>query len=72
MHIDDEKKFDKRNVASNIKSGVFSQKEYEIYLSKLLDVSDKIFFPEPEEPEPGDQGGPKKKEEKKKTTGKRK
>jgi hypothetical protein len=46
MHIDEDKKFDKRNIAKNIKNGIISQKEYEIYLSKLQDVSDKLFNPE--------------------------
>ncbi len=68
MHIDDGKKFDRRNIAGNIKGGVFSQKEYEIYLSRLPDVSDKMFNPEAEELESPDQTEPKKKEEKKKTT----
>lgn len=69
MHIDDGKKFDIRNIAGNIKGGVFSQKEYEAYLSRLPDVSDKIFYLEAEEAESAE---PKKKEEKKKTAGKRK
>jgi len=46
MHIDEQKKFDKRNIERNIKNGMVSQKDYEIYLSKLLDVSDKISNPE--------------------------
>jgi hypothetical protein len=46
MHIDASKKFDRRNVERNIKNGVIAQKEYEIYLSRLSDVSDKIFNPE--------------------------
>ena len=46
MHIDENKRFDKRNVERNIKSGIISQKDYEIYLSKLPDNSDKIFNPE--------------------------
>jgi hypothetical protein len=43
MHIDEDKKFDKRNIAKNIKSGVITQKDYEIYLSKLPDASEKLF-----------------------------
>jgi hypothetical protein len=43
MHIDENKKFDKRNIERNIKDGVITQKDYEIYLSKLADVSDKLF-----------------------------
>jgi len=46
MHIDEDKKFDKRNVARNIKSGIISQKDYEIFLSKLPDASSKLFNPE--------------------------
>ena len=43
MHIDEEKKFDKRNIAKNVKNGIIAQKDYEFYLSKLPDVSDKLF-----------------------------
>jgi hypothetical protein len=46
MHIDEDKKFDKRNVARNIKSGIISQKDYETFVSKLPDVSNKLFNPE--------------------------
>jgi len=46
MHIDENKKFDKRNIERNIKDGIITQKDYEIYLSKLPDVSDKLFDPE--------------------------
>jgi len=46
MHIDENKKFDKRNIAKNVKNGVIVQKDYEFYLSKLPDVSDKLFNPE--------------------------
>lgn len=46
MHIDESKKFDKRNIERNIKNGVIAQKDYEIHLSRLPDASDKIFFPE--------------------------
>ena len=45
MHIDEDKKFDKRNIARNMKSGVITQKDYEIFLSKLPDVSAKLFSP---------------------------
>jgi hypothetical protein len=48
MHIDDSKKFDKRNVQRNIKDGIFTQKDYDGYLSKLPDVGDKACFPEAE------------------------
>ena len=43
MHIDENKKFDKRNIGKNIKSRIITQKDYEIYLSKLPDVSDKLY-----------------------------
>ena len=43
MHIDENKKFDKRNIEKNIKSRIMTQKDYEIYLSKLPDVSDKLY-----------------------------
>ena len=43
MHIDENKKFDKRNIGKNIKNGIITQKDYEIYLSKLPDAGDKLF-----------------------------
>jgi len=46
MHIDENKRFDKRNVERNVKNGIITPKDYEIYLSKLPDVSDKLFDPE--------------------------
>jgi len=46
MHTDENKKFDKRNIERNVKKGIITQKDYEIYLSKLPDVSDKAFNPE--------------------------
>ncbi len=46
MHIDEGKKFDKRNIERNLKEGIITQKEYELYLSRLPDVSDKIYIPE--------------------------
>lgn len=46
MHVDESKKFDKRNIERNIKDGLITLKDYESYLSKLPDVSDKIYFPE--------------------------
>jgi hypothetical protein len=46
MHIDENKKFDKRNIEKNIRSRIILQKEYEIYLSKLPDISDKIYNPD--------------------------
>ena len=46
MHIDEDKKFDKRNIMMNLKNGIITQKDYEILLSKLPDASDKLFNPE--------------------------
>lgn len=43
MHIDEQKKFDKRNVARNIKNGIISQKDYETFVSRLPDASSKVF-----------------------------
>jgi len=43
MHIDEDKKFDKRNIARNVKNGIITQKDYETFLSKLPDVSNKLF-----------------------------
>jgi hypothetical protein len=54
MHIDEDKKFDKRNIRMNIKNGVITQKEYEILLSKLPDASDKLFNPEETSPDLGE------------------
>ena len=46
MHIDENKKFDKRNIERNVKNGIITQRDYEVHLSKLPDVSDKLFDPE--------------------------
>ncbi len=77
MHIDEQKKFDIRNIERNIKAGIITQKDYEAYLSKLPDVSDKIFNPEepPDEQEESElkrktEETAKKKETKKKTKAK--
>ena len=43
MHTDEQKKFDIRTMERNTKSGIITQKDYETYLSKLPDVSDKVF-----------------------------
>jgi len=45
MHIDEQKQFDKRNIERNIKNGIITRKDYEIYLSKLPDASGNIFNP---------------------------
>ncbi len=41
MHIDESKKFDKRTIERNLKEGIVSAKEWEQFLKKLPDVSDK-------------------------------
>jgi len=46
MHTDENKIFDKRNMERNIKNGIITPEDYEIYLSKLPDVSDKLINPE--------------------------
>jgi hypothetical protein len=46
MHTDENKKFDRRNIERNIKTGIITSKDYELYLLKLPDVSDKLFNPE--------------------------
>ena len=43
MHTDEQKKFDIRTIERNTKSRIITQKDYETYLSKLPDVSDKVF-----------------------------
>jgi len=45
MHTDENKRYDKRNIASNLQRGLVTAKEYETYLSKLPDTGDKIFNP---------------------------
>ena len=44
MHIDETKKFDKRTIQRNLKEGIVSAKEWEQFLKKLPDVSDKVEF----------------------------
>ena len=77
MHIDENKKFDKRNAGRNIKNGTITQKDYEIYLSRLPDVSDEVFNPEESivdfhdlESKKLDETQARKRGEKKKTKGK--
>ena len=45
MHTDERKRFDKRNIQSNLRRGVMNLKEYDSYLTKLPDVSDKVYDP---------------------------
>jgi len=77
MHIDENKKFDKRNIEKNMKNGIITRKDYEIYLSRLPDVGEKVFNPEEydtemKESESEREGelSPKKKSVRKKTKGK--
>jgi hypothetical protein len=73
MHTDEQKKFDIRTIERNTKSGIITQKDYETYLSKLPDVSDKVFNPEEASEDSGEveskregESSSKKKETKKK------
>ena len=75
MHTDENKIFDKRNIERNIKSGIFTKRDYDIYLTKLPDVTDKLFDPEEfsvgsDEIEPKKGGELNKKSGKKKPKGK--
>ncbi|MGQ9645267.1 MAG: hypothetical protein ACUVWO_01855 [Thermodesulfobacteriota bacterium] len=77
MHTDEQKKFDIRNIERNMKSGIITQKDYESYLAKLPDVSDKVFNPqetlehsEEVESKQEDELSPKKREAKKKAKSK--
>ncbi len=76
MHTDEGKRFDKRNIESNIRSGTITKKDYETYLSRLPDVREKLFLPEesPEDSEyelrKSNETPPRKKKTKKKTKGK--
>jgi len=42
MHVDENKRFDKRTIDQNIREGSLSRKEYEDYLASLPDVSGKV------------------------------
>ena len=46
MHTDENKRYDRRNIDSNLQRGSLTTKEYETYLSRLPDVSDKVFKPD--------------------------
>ena len=46
MHTDEGKRYDKRNMENNLRRRIMSKKDYENFLAKLPDVSDKIFNPE--------------------------
>jgi len=57
MHIDDRKRYDKRNIESNLRGGRVALKEHEAYLAKLPDVSEKAYNPDHEVLEGGESGG---------------
>jgi len=44
MHIDENKKLDKRTIERNLKEGIVSLKEWEKYLKSLPDASDNADF----------------------------
>jgi thioesterase domain-containing protein len=44
MHIDENKKLDKRTIERNLKEGIVSPKEWEKYLKSLPDASDNADF----------------------------
>ncbi|OGP95469.1 MAG: hypothetical protein A2157_05805 [Deltaproteobacteria bacterium RBG_16_47_11] len=54
MHTDESKRFDKRNITNNLRREIIRLKEYETYLAKLPNVSDKIFNPDEEAREGGE------------------
>ncbi len=54
MHTDNRKVFDRRNIEGNVRRGIVSRRDYEAYLSKLPDVSDKIAAPEEQDGQEGD------------------
>ena len=51
MHIDESKKFDKRTMERNLKEGIVSANEWEQFLKRLPDVSDKAELAMSEEEE---------------------
>jgi hypothetical protein len=58
MHIDERKRYDKRNMENNLRGRGVLPKDYEAYLARLPDVGDKAYTPEQEVLEGGDQPGP--------------
>jgi len=74
MHIDESKRFDKRNIQRNVKDGTVAQKDLDVFLSRLPDVSNKIFTPETDskeaEPKVGTENQSPKSPVKKKAKGK--
>ena len=71
MHTDENKIFDKRNIERNIRSGIITKRDYDVYLSKLPDVKEKLFDPE-ELSGDSDESESKKGDEPKKRTVKKK
>ncbi len=54
MHIDENKKFDKRTIDKNLREGVIPAEEWEQFLKSLPDVSGKVDFVMSEEEEEGE------------------
>lgn len=54
MHIDENKKFDKRTIDKSLREGVIPAKEWEQFLKSLPDVSGKVDFVMSEEEEEGE------------------
>ena len=44
MHIDDNKKFDRRTIEKNLREGIISAEEWKNFLRALPDVSDNVDF----------------------------
>jgi len=44
MHIDEDKKFDRRTIEKNLKEGIISPTEWEKYLKALPDASNNVDF----------------------------
>lgn len=60
MHTDQDKRYDKRNIDASLRKGEVTPKDYEAYLSRLPDVTDKAFPPDEEViPEGGEKSGSK-------------
>ncbi len=56
MHTDENKKFDKRNIESNLRKGTVTLKEYEAYLSRLPDAGTKAIHPDEDASEDEEEG----------------
>ena len=56
MHIDESKKFDKRTMERNLKEGIVSANEWEQFLKRLPDVSDKAELAMSEEEQQREEG----------------